>query len=148
MAAHGGKRPGAGRPKGSKDKVTTDIRAAAQEHGPAAVALLARLLNDSPSKTLRFKAAVELLDRGFGKPRQSSDVDLNMTGPPSVYLIFDDGLGDESRPARATPPPPPAPPLADRQSTMRQALWNHPLAKIQQFQQSELNDGISESGLS
>lgn len=64
-----------GRSKGTLNKATVEIKALAQEYGPATIARLARLagLTDQPpsdSEQTQLGAMKELLDRGFGKPSQ------------------------------------------------------------------------------
>ena len=72
---------GGGRPKGSVNKATADIRALAQKHGPDAIATLINIMttrDDTP--TAQIAAAKELLDRGYGKATQPVSGDAN--GPP------------------------------------------------------------------
>lgn len=69
--ARGGRQPGAGRPKGAVNKATADIKAIAQEHGPAAIAKLVHLMENAQSEQTQRAAAADLLDRGYGKPAQA-----------------------------------------------------------------------------
>ena len=57
-----------------------DIRALARECGPEAIAKLRSILND-PKAPLQavIMAANSLLDRGFGKPPQSVDINASVT---------------------------------------------------------------------
>ena len=71
MANKGGKRTGAGRPVGSKSKVTPEIRAMALKHCPAALDTIVYLAANAETEATRLAAAKELLDRAYGKPRQS-----------------------------------------------------------------------------
>lgn len=67
-STHGGKRPGAGRPKGSPNKATASIRDAAREYTQEALAALVGVLrNDSEPAAARVSAANSILDRGYGK---------------------------------------------------------------------------------
>ena len=59
-----------GRPKGE-----AKVRAAAQEHGEAAIGVLFAALSDEDAR-VRIKAAEVLLDRGFGKPHQTQELDI------------------------------------------------------------------------
>lgn len=62
-----GKKTG-GRKAGIPNKVTADVRAAAQEHGRAAVDALAAIMGDAAvPAAARVSAANALLDRGYGK---------------------------------------------------------------------------------
>jgi len=74
----GGARPGAGRPKGSLNKATADIKAAAQAYTEDALATLAKIMKSGESEAARVAAANSILDRGFGKPRQSVDLDAQV----------------------------------------------------------------------
>ena len=72
----GGKRQGAGRPKGAPNKSTAEIRELAQRFSPQAVNELARLAGlvdgaaGAESEAVRKSALDSLLDRGHGKPSQ------------------------------------------------------------------------------
>lgn len=77
--ARGGKRDGAGRPKGAVNKATADIREAAQEFTSEALQVLVQVARTSESDAARVAAANSILDRGHGKPRQSVEVDADVT---------------------------------------------------------------------
>jgi hypothetical protein len=64
-----------GRPKGSRNKITKEIRSLAQRHGPKALRALVKLLADKDPQ-VRHKAAVELIDRGYGKPVAPSTIGI------------------------------------------------------------------------
>ncbi len=70
--ARGGKRPGAGRPKGSLNKVSsqnkTDLRGLARSYTDIALEALADVAENGDSEGARVSAAVALLDRGYGRP--------------------------------------------------------------------------------
>lgn len=68
--ATGGKRPGAGRPKGTPNKSTAEIKALAQKHGVTAVEKLVGLMESADERTV-IAACKELLDRGYGKAAQA-----------------------------------------------------------------------------
>ncbi len=68
---NGGKRPGSGRKKGVPNKVTAQIKAAAQEHGVAALKELVRIMKKGTSEAARIAACKEILDRGYGKAPQA-----------------------------------------------------------------------------
>jgi hypothetical protein len=71
--AHGVKT--GGRKAGTPNKATADIKAAAQVYTEDALATLAQIMKAGESEAARVAAANSILDRGFGKPRQSMDVD-------------------------------------------------------------------------
>lgn len=60
---------GKGRPKGSPNKATAEIKAIAQQYGPEAIATLVEVMQDAKSPS-RVAAAKELLDRAYGKSAQ------------------------------------------------------------------------------
>lgn len=69
--ARGGKRNGAGRPKGSgqiaKSADKTDLASKIREHTDQIIAILLTILKSSGSDSARVQAASMLLDRGYGK---------------------------------------------------------------------------------
>jgi hypothetical protein len=76
VAGVGGKRPGAGRPLGSRNRATADIRALAEPYGPGALMMLAEMAGLIPGKPAaeseqaRITAGKELLDRAYGRSMQ------------------------------------------------------------------------------
>jgi hypothetical protein len=62
-----------GRPPGSLNKSTAEVKTLAQKHGPAAVKELARLAVDAVSEQARVAAIKELLDRAYGKSAPSPE---------------------------------------------------------------------------
>ncbi len=59
---------------GGRPKEDAEIKELARQHGSAAIEKLAEHLNGEDAK-LAQAAAIALLDRGFGKPHQTSTVD-------------------------------------------------------------------------
>ena len=82
MADQGGIRTGAGRPLGSRNRATADIKEGLSElakaHTEAALETIVELMRDSLNDNVRLAAACSLLDRGYGKPSMTQ-VD-NSTG--------------------------------------------------------------------
>ena len=64
-----------GRPPGSPNKITAEIRAVAQRHAPDAFAELARLAREAQSEQTRVAAIKEILDRAYGRPTQPIEGD-------------------------------------------------------------------------
>ena len=62
-----------GRQKGSLNKSTVEIKDLARAYGVSAIERLGALLL-SPDDRVAIAACQALLDRGYGKPRQSMDV--------------------------------------------------------------------------
>lgn len=77
--ARGGKRPGAGRPKGAVNKATASVREAAQAFTNDALSTLAEIMR-SPEHpaAARVSAASAILDRGHGKPTQAVELDATV----------------------------------------------------------------------
>lgn len=75
---HGGRRAGAGRKPGSKDRATVEQRAALEElarsHTKTAIDAIVAVASDQAQGAARVSAANALLDRGYGKPFQSHEV--------------------------------------------------------------------------
>ena len=64
-------KPGPGRPKGSRNKTTEQLRAAAQKYTDDALKVLHQIAMRGESDSARVAAASALLDRGWGKPPQA-----------------------------------------------------------------------------
>ena len=76
-----------GRQAGTPNKITADIKALAMQHAPAAMTELARLATGAESEAARVAAIKELFDRGFGKAKQSVEVDGALTGAMTVQYV-------------------------------------------------------------
>ncbi len=68
---HGGKRDGAGRPKGTVS-VSAELREAAQKHTEDALKTLVDIMQD-PSHLQRLKAAEMILARGYGEAKPEAE---------------------------------------------------------------------------
>ena len=88
--AKGGRREGAGRPKGAVNKATADIREAAQVYSEQALQVLVNVATAGESEAARVAAANAILDRAHGKPKQSTEVSSPGGGPliPAVDVTF------------------------------------------------------------
>ena len=58
---------------GGRPKVLAEIQELARQSAPSAIAELARLALKAKSETARIAAIRELLDRGYGRPRQAME---------------------------------------------------------------------------
>ena len=89
MTKHGGTRDGAGRPAGSPNRATIDMKSRlsmlAREYTYTAFDTLLDVAKNGQSEPARIAAATALLDRGFGKPREA---DCLQYSEPSI-LDFD-----------------------------------------------------------
>jgi len=94
----GGKREGAGRKKGSKDRKPRsspiiianaqekrELREAAREYTERALKTLAAICSEGQSEAARVSAACALLDRGYGKPTQQVE-----SGSPGEFSRLSD----------------------------------------------------------
>lgn len=72
---HGGKRDGAGRPKGALNLITRPVKELAAEQSEASINRLIQLRDHAESEQVQFAAAKELLDRAHGRPKQ----EVNLT---------------------------------------------------------------------
>jgi len=61
---------------GGRPKVLGELQELARHHAPEVIAELARLAVKARSENARIAAGRELLDRGFGRARQSMEVSL------------------------------------------------------------------------
>lgn len=74
-------KPGqSGNPSG-RPKMPDNLREAIRAACPAAVELLVSIVTDTDVRAAdRLKAAEILLERGYGKPAQSQDINLDVSG--------------------------------------------------------------------
>lgn len=76
---------------GGRKKIPDDVKAMMQAIIPDAVRYLAALINDESARNAdRVRAAEILMDRVYGKPQQS--VDLDATSIPQVVIVGADEL--------------------------------------------------------
>lgn len=80
----GGKREGAGRKRGSPNKATAEVRNLALEHGPAAIAELARLSTEAQSEAARIAACNAIVERAYGKALTGRMVELQIPDTSTV----------------------------------------------------------------
>lgn len=79
---------GAGRPK-----MPEDMKKAFRELAPDCCKVLCQIVNDESARHAdRIKAAEVILDRGFGKPVQSVDIDASSI--PQVVFMGADEIAD------------------------------------------------------
>jgi hypothetical protein len=75
MAKRGGKRPGAGRRKGSVARATREQKGTlgelARRYTDVAMATLASVAKKGESESAKVAASIAILDRGYGKPAQA-----------------------------------------------------------------------------
>jgi hypothetical protein len=86
ISGRGGKRLGAGRPKGRKSAKTLEIEAAAKAFSGDALRALVAIARKGISESARVAAATALLDRGYGRPRQALEHSGAVTVLPQVVV--------------------------------------------------------------
>lgn len=74
-----------GRSKGTPNKVTSDVRALAQQYTDVSLKALARIVEKGERETAIVSAANALLDRAHGKPRQALEHTGAGGGPIQHY---------------------------------------------------------------
>ena len=84
-----------GRKKGTPNKVTANLKLLAGRHGREAIAAILEIARSAENEQTRLAAWRELLDRGFGKPAQYSEIG----GGAPLRLIVETGV-----PLRAVEP--------------------------------------------
>lgn len=91
----GGRREGAGRPKGRVSRATPSQKATlselAREHTTVALNVLVDVAKKGESESARVAAANALLDRGYGKPRQAVE-HSGSVGTYDISKLSDDEL--------------------------------------------------------
>ena len=73
---------------GGRPKVLGELQELARQHAPGVIAELAHLALKAKSETARIAAGRELLDRGFGRARQS--VEVSDPEDNIVRMLLDD----------------------------------------------------------
>jgi hypothetical protein len=79
--AHGGKRRGAGRKRGSPNKVTAEARAVVQAEVIAAIKQLVQLAHSAENEAVQLRSLDKILQYGVGKPG------LMQEPPPAVTRV-------------------------------------------------------------
>lgn len=96
MAQRGGKRPGAGRKKGSRAVATIEqggtLAELARRHSGEAIAALVKVMKEAESEAARVSAANAILDRGYGRPPQSHEHTGRNGGPIEYANLSDDEI--------------------------------------------------------
>lgn len=91
MPARGGKRIGAGRPKGTRNVATTQqiltIGEMARLHTDVAMNALIKVATAGESEAARVSAATAILDRGYGKANQQVEHSGPGGGPIPVMNL-------------------------------------------------------------
>ncbi len=78
---HGGKRRGAGRKKGSPNKVTAEARALVQDEVVAAIKRLVELAHNAENEGVQFRSLEKILQYAVGRPGPMEEP------PPAVAKV-------------------------------------------------------------
>jgi hypothetical protein len=73
---------------GGRPKVLAEVQELARQYGPTVIVELARLAVKAKSESARIAAIRELLDRGYGRTRQTMEVSIPAGDP--IQLLLDD----------------------------------------------------------
>ena len=88
---HGGKRDGAGRPAGSKNRSTSDqnerLTELAKSYSVLALKVLVDVAMKGKTDAARVSAANALLDRAYGRPSVQQNLDILERSPQVIELI-------------------------------------------------------------
>ena len=77
---------------GGRPKALGELQELARQHAPAVIVELARLALKAKNETARIAAIRELLDRGYGRPRQAMEVSIPADNPLQLLLDEIDAL--------------------------------------------------------
>ena len=88
---------------GGRPKVLAEVQELARQYAPEAIVELARLALKARSETARIAAIRELLDRGYGRPRQGMEISLPSVNPLQLLLDEIDALERIEPPVSYTP---------------------------------------------
>ena len=88
---------------GGRPKVLGDVQELARQHAPTVIVELARLALRAKSETARIAAIRELLDRGYGRPRQAMEVSVPADNPLQLLLDEIDARSRIEPPVSHTP---------------------------------------------
>ena len=85
-SGRGGRRVGAGRPRGPRSELIRSIESRAQEYASIALDALIAVAGEGRSESARVAAAQALLDRGYGKPRQALEHSGSISDMPQIIV--------------------------------------------------------------
>ena len=88
---------------GGRPKVLGEVQELARQYAPQAIVELARLAVKAKNENARIAAIRELLDRGYGRPRQVMEVSVPADNPLQLLLDEIDALSRIEPPVSHTP---------------------------------------------
>ena len=91
MASHGGTREGSGRPAGSVNKATSELKLnlteLARQHTNDALDTLVEVMKLGQSDSARIAAATAILDRGYGRPTKTTSLEVMEPFVPTIIEL-------------------------------------------------------------
>lgn len=87
-----------GRPKGVSED---DVKKLARDHTTAAIETLVAIATTGRGEAARVSAAIAILDRGWGRPKQEIDLDANVSVNSDADIAEAFALVDQLARARA-----------------------------------------------
>jgi hypothetical protein len=88
---------------GGRPKVLGEVQELGRQHAPTVIVELARLALKAKNETARIAAIRELLDRGYGRPRQAMEVSIPADNPLQLLLDEIDARSRIEPPVSHTP---------------------------------------------
>ena len=88
---------------GGRPKVLGELQELARQYAPTVIVELVRLALKAKSETARIAAIRELLDRGYGRPRQAMEVSVPADNPLRLLLDEIDAMSRIEPPVSHTP---------------------------------------------
>lgn len=79
----GGRRPGAGRPRGVPNRITRPVKELAADYSESCITKLVELRDTAESEQVRLAATIAILDRAHGRPRQ----ELDLTKDDKIVIV-------------------------------------------------------------
>lgn len=102
----------AGRPKGSRNRVSREVKEIALRKGPKMLRLLESLAEKAKDERTQLAAVTEYLNRAYGKPISPTEISGKDGAPIETHNVTDIDVGRRiafvlAKAAKDTPPPEP-----------------------------------------
>ena len=91
MASHDGNKKDSGRPAGTGNKATSELKLnlseLAREYTNDALDALVEVMKSGQSDSARIAAATAILDRGYGRPTKTTSLEVNAPFVPTTIQL-------------------------------------------------------------
>jgi hypothetical protein len=91
MASHDGNKKDSGRPAGTGNKATSELKLnlseLAREYTKDALGVLVEVMQSSQSDSARIAADTLILDRGYGRPKKTMSLEVNVLFVPTKIQL-------------------------------------------------------------